>query len=270
MTNVRTYGTAPFRIAVVHGGPGAIGDVAPVAQWLGRSRGVFEPLQSAETLWGQVEELADVVRRHGEAPVFLVGHSWGAWLCCLVAARYSELTQKLVLVSSGPFEEQYAQEIAAARLKRLSTQDRAEYLDVVDRVANAPVPNDAVLARLGALALKADSYDLIEHASDGAGIDVPAPSAGQFQRVWPEAAALRREGKLLRLVSTITCPVVAIHGAEDSHPVAGVRDPLARALADFRMIVLDTCGHYPWRERLAREAFFRVLEAECTGAGGTT
>src|SRR2546426_5265244 len=53
----RKYGGDPFRVVVVHGGPGAAGSVAPMARKLGQTRGVLEPLQTATTLDGQVEEL---------------------------------------------------------------------------------------------------------------------------------------------------------------------------------------------------------------------
>ncbi len=39
MKNLRTYGAAPFGIAVVHGGPGAPGQMAPVARE--RARGTM-------------------------------------------------------------------------------------------------------------------------------------------------------------------------------------------------------------------------------------
>ena len=57
MENYRTYGSAPYTVAVVHGGPGAAGEMAPVARELARDRGILEPLQTATSLEGQVEEL---------------------------------------------------------------------------------------------------------------------------------------------------------------------------------------------------------------------
>jgi pimeloyl-ACP methyl ester carboxylesterase len=56
--------------------------------------------------------------------------------------------------------------------------------------------------------------------------------------------------------------VVAIHGDYDPHPAAGVQRPLAAVLADFHFILLPRCGHRPWRERHARDTFYRILEAE--------
>src|SRR5689334_10271462 len=102
---LRKYGSAPFRIVVVHGGPGAPGSVAPIARELGQTRGVLEPLQTATTVDGQIEELRLVVQQNATAPVMCIGHSWGAWLSMLVAAAYPELVCKLILVGSGPFEE---------------------------------------------------------------------------------------------------------------------------------------------------------------------
>jgi len=50
MENVRKYGKAPFKVAVVHGGPGAAGEMAPVARELVFICGVLEPLQTASSL----------------------------------------------------------------------------------------------------------------------------------------------------------------------------------------------------------------------------
>src|SRR5947208_748840 len=57
MNNLRKYGSPPYNVAVIHGGPGAPGYMAPVARELSARRGVLEPLQTARALAGQVEEL---------------------------------------------------------------------------------------------------------------------------------------------------------------------------------------------------------------------
>lgn len=46
--DVRTHGKPPFRVAVLHGGPGAPGYMAPVARALSVTAGVIEPLQTAD------------------------------------------------------------------------------------------------------------------------------------------------------------------------------------------------------------------------------
>ncbi len=116
MKNLRTYGKAPFQVAVIHGGPGAAGEMAPVALELSADVGVLEPLQTASTLAGQIEELKTVLENNAALPVSLIGFSWGAWLSYLVTARYPDLIKKLILVGSACFEEAYAAQISETRL----------------------------------------------------------------------------------------------------------------------------------------------------------
>ena len=68
MNNLRLYGNKPFNVAVIHGGPGAPGEMAPVARELSSVRGVLEPLQTATSLEGQVRELHTVLNRTGTFP----------------------------------------------------------------------------------------------------------------------------------------------------------------------------------------------------------
>ena len=255
MENVRTYGKPPFRVAVVHGGPGAAGEMAPVARELASGRGVLEPLQTASSLEAQVEELRAVLEKHADLPVALVGFSWGAWLSFILAARYPAMVRKLVLVGSGPFEEEYAAGIHRTRLSRLSPEERGE-VELLQEAMDGPVfeKRNAAFARLGAVLSKADAYDPITDEPCSVDHDVDI-----FKRVWSEAAGLRKGGKLLELSKYIECPVVAIHGDCDPHPAGGVEKPLSAVLNDFRFILLENCGHKPWLERQARTEFYRVL-----------
>jgi pimeloyl-ACP methyl ester carboxylesterase len=103
---------------------------------------------------------------------------------------------------------------------------------------------------------KADAYDPVRESE---AIDYRFDI---FQSVWKDAEELRRSGKLLKLGKRIACPVVAIHGDYDPHPVEGVRKPLSGVLKSFRLILLKNCGHVPWIEREARGEFFRTLKQE--------
>lgn len=258
MKNLRTHGKPPFTVAVVHGGPGAAGEMAPVARELASGWGVLEPLQTAASLEGQVEELKSILERNGELPITLIGFSWGAWLGFILAARRPTMVRKLVLIGSGSFEERYASGIHETRLGRLSAEDRAEVESLMG-VLEHPSPPDksAAFARLGALFSKADTYAPISLESEGI-----EPRADIFRSVWKDAAELRRSGKLLNLGRHVECPVVAIHGDYDPHPAEGVREPLSPVLRSFRFVLLERCGHTPWVEREARDEFYRVLKEE--------
>ena len=258
MKNLQPYGKAPFSVAVIHGGPGAAGEMGPVARKLASGRGVLEPLQTAASLRGQIEELKTVLEKNANPPVILIGFSWGAWLCFIFTANYPEFVKKLILVGSGPFKEEYAAKIQQTRLTRLSGEKRTEAESLI-RALGYPASQgeSTAFARLGALLSKADAYDPIRHESGLVDYRLDI-----FQSVWKEAARLRRRGKLLELGKKITCPVVAIHGDYDPHPAEGVQKPLSAVLKDFRFILLKNCGHMPWIERQARDEFYRILEAK--------
>lgn len=101
---IRTYGSAPFKVAVIHGGPGSPGYMAPVARELKDSFGVIEPIQTAKSLKGQIEELHDQIMSVTHDPICLVGSSWGATLALFYAANYSRTVNKVILVGSCVYD----------------------------------------------------------------------------------------------------------------------------------------------------------------------
>lgn len=261
--NIRTYGEKPFNIAVIHGGPGAGGEMAPVARELSPQWGILEPIQCATTLAGQIEELRMELEQLGNLPIILVGFSWGAWLSYFLAAYDPTMVKKLILVSSGPFEEKYVPSLEKTRMSRLSPQEQDEFHAIL-KVLNdsSAVDKDVRLQRLGALAAKTDQFEEEPAFKRCQAEDAVGLRGDIYQNVWNEAAEMRKNGSLLALAQKIRCPVVAIHGNEDPHPADGVMIPLAESLVDFRFIRLQQCGHTPWTEKYAREPFFQILKAE--------
>jgi pimeloyl-ACP methyl ester carboxylesterase len=208
-----------------------------------------------------------VVQHNATPPVLFIGDSWGAWLSALVTAAYPDLVCRLILVGSGPVEEHDVPTIAQNRFKRLSPPEQEEYLQLVERLDRSAVAGSTLsLSRLGELSDKADSSDPIERANDTTDLDGITDPAQMYQSVWPQAAWLRATGELLRRVAMITCPVVALHGDCDPHPTEGIQQPLAAQVKDFRMIILENCGHTPWCERHAKERFYQLLEQELSAA----
>jgi len=258
MKPVRMWGHGPYSVAVIHGGPGAPGEMAPVARELSMVTGVLEPFQTEMTLDLQVQELKSVLEKEARIPVTLVGFSWGAFLSWMTAARYPYLVRKLILVSSAPFEESYAGAITSTRLGRLEPAERAEAMDLITKMDDPAGGNkDQILARLGKLLAHADAYDPVPSEEEAFSVQYDV-----FRGVWDEACELRRKGVLLQMARAIRCPVIAIHGDHDPHPAEGVSEPLSRECPDFRFIILEKCGHRPWIERNASEAFFEALIRE--------
>lgn len=259
LNNLRKYGREPYSIAVIHGGPGAPGEMALVARELSLVCGVLEPLQTADSISGQLQELRTVLQQHGELPVTLIGHSWGAWLSFILAAHYPELIKKLILIGSGPFEASYAGQIMPTRFSRLTETERIKAEALMAALQDFGHDNEnGALAEFGKLMSKTDSFDPLPktwRADDEFQADI-------YRSVWREAEIIRQSGELLKLGEQIRCPVVAIHGDYDPHPAMGVERPLSRIIEDFRFILLKDCGHEPWHERLARERFYKVLKEE--------
>jgi pimeloyl-ACP methyl ester carboxylesterase len=258
MDSLRKYGKEPYSVAVVHGGPGAAGEMAPVARELSGVCGILEPLQSSLSIEGQVRELYDILIREAHFPVTLIGHSWGAWLCLIFASRFPKLVKRSILIGCGPLEEKYAEGIMKARLDRLNDNDRKEAIRLKEALGR-PVHEKGAFERFGELMSKADSFDRIMDVSEK---DDTIFLEDVFQSIWKEASGLRTSGMLLSYAEQASCPIVAIHGDHDPHPAEGIRVPLEKRAKGFKLIILEKCGHQPWMERQARSEFFRAIKEE--------
>lgn len=258
MKDLRTYGNRPYSVAVLHGGPGYPGTIAPVAREIAPDFGVLEPLQAADTIDGQVAELAAVLQENADLPVILIGWSWGSTLALITAARHPDLVLKLILVCGASLEKKYRENLFADKLGRLSDDERAEVFSLQE-IAYGDTPGDkmASMTRLFEIFSKADSYELIPYSDEVIEYQVDINRS-----VGIESHKLYAGSDLLRLLPDIKCPVVAINGDCDTRPAAGITEPLARVLKDFRSILLEKCGHMPWYEKYARDRFFTILREE--------
>lgn len=259
MKNPREYGSPPYSIAVIHGGPGACGEMKPVAENLSKDLGILEPLQTSSSLQGQVDELKKILSRSGTSPFILVGFSWGAWLSLLTTAYYPSLIKKIILIGSGPFKEKYVEKISKTRLSRLNKKEKIDFKSTIKKLNDPRSENNSYLIQ------KLEDYmNTTDQYNPRKDNEKENNSFNQeiFRKVWKEAETLRISGKLIDTISSIKCPVVAIHGDYDPHPAEGVKKPLARILNDFRFIKLERCGHKPWIEKEAKDNFYRILRKE--------
>jgi pimeloyl-ACP methyl ester carboxylesterase len=258
MESFRKYGIEPFSVAVIHGGPGAPGYMKPVAEELSGYFGVIEPFQSANTVDGQVEELGAILKINTNFPVTLIGHSWGAWLGVIFASENPNYVKKIILIGSGPYDDEYAQNINSTRLSRLSQKDVIELNKLKDELNGSNIKDKKdIFKKFGELSSKADYYKPIKF--DDEIIDYQPDI---FQTVMREALYLRKSEKLLKMAGRVKCPVVAVHGDYDPHPYEGVEKLLSAAIRDFRFYLLKNCGHYPWNEAEAKEKFYEIIEKE--------
>lgn len=89
MNSVNKYGSPPYLIALLHGGPGAAGEMKPVADILSKNNSIIEPLQTEDTIDKQVLELFNQLSQCAEFPViscnlnriFMGSLAW-IYICC--------------------------------------------------------------------------------------------------------------------------------------------------------------------------------------------
>jgi pimeloyl-ACP methyl ester carboxylesterase len=251
----RKYGQAPFKVILVHGGPGAVGEMAEVARELAADYGIIESLHTGLTVQDQIDELKSVILNECSIPVCLIGFSWGAWLCLLFSVQYGNLIGQLVLIGCGPLEAKYATEIYSTRLNRLNTNEKHQFKILLDSLQNEILKDkNSTFRDLGKLIHKTDTFQAIRQRDKNVEI---FPEV--FTSVWKEAEQLRKNGILLEAINKTELPIFVIHGDYDPHPITGIIKPIQHHARDFHYKIIDCCGHKPWIEKYARNHFFRLL-----------
>jgi pimeloyl-ACP methyl ester carboxylesterase len=256
---VRKYGKPPYKIAVIHGGPGAPGYMAPVARELSKTAGVIEPLQTRDSLTGQIEELEKQLTDLANPPVTIIGSSWGAVLALFIAARKEVEIEKLILIGSAVFDAENSSKIENIRLARLDAEKRRRFEEIQSRLAQAENEYLSEIAKeWGDIFFHTDIYDPL--TTD---LEVIEVQYELHKKVWADFVILRdRPGFLKGEFSKIETPAVVIHGDYDPHPIEGIRPFLEDCLTDVRFYILPSCGHYPWIERFAERQFYNILRKE--------
>ncbi len=252
----RIHGTSGPTVVLLHGGPGAPGVMGGVAAGLADRFRVLEPFQrdgGAEplTVARHVEDLREFLEEvAGPGPRAVVGSSWGAMLALAWAAAHPVPATPLVLVGCGTFDARSRAAFLRALDARRSDGDRRRAAALAGEVADP----DERLRRLGDLLLPAYAVDPVttdlgcRRCSDRAN-----------RETWSDMLRLQRSGVYPAAFAAITAPVLMLHGADDPHPGAMVRDSLLPHLPRLEYREWPRCGHYPWIERAAREPFFATL-----------
>jgi pimeloyl-ACP methyl ester carboxylesterase len=117
---------------------------------------------------------------------------------------------------------------------------------------------DRLIAQLGRLYMSAESYDRLPDDPSDADDERPADAAGN-RETWGDVLRLQQEGVEPAAFAAIRAPVLMLHGDRDPHPGAATRDRLLPFLPHLKYVEYARCGHEPWQERHAREAFLARL-----------
>jgi pimeloyl-ACP methyl ester carboxylesterase len=263
---IRFHGERGPFVVLLHGGPGAAGQMGTVGRRLGGRFRVVEPLQrrSGEvplTLARHVADLGEVLRGPlGEGPLRLVGFSWGAMLALTYAARHATDVERLVLVGCGTFDSGSREVYEAAMAERMDADQRRRFEELAARLAAETDRRrrDELFAEFGALCMQIQAVDPISTEPQD---EVFYDERG-FRETWSDAVSLQEQGVQPAEFARIEAPVTMIHGDGDPHPGRRIFESLRPHVRDIQYRELSRCGHTPWIERHAREAFYELL-SEC-------
>lgn len=254
---VKRYGPDGQSVVVVHGGPGAPGGAGLLAQALADPLQVLEPWQRMSsdtrlTVARHIEDLADVISHEipGERPA-LVGESWGAMLALAFTSAHPDRVSALALVGCGTFDRTARERLESTLVER-TTDELQEQLaqlatrvsDENERVAQAHALSDHLYAYSRAVGEPLVKIDLKGHTES-----------------WSDMVRLQEAGVYPAAFTTITCPVLMLHGSYDPHPGKLIRDGLQQFIPHLKYIEFDQCGHAPWIEEHARGRFLSTLRS---------
>lgn len=259
MEAYRKYGNGVPRLVLVHGGPGAPGEMRPLAKML-EKKGIpsLEPLQSADSVDGQVEELYHQIMDAGLSDIFLLGYSWGAWLAILFAARYPDLVERLILVSTPPFTHAESLDISKRRMERLNEEQQKEIERCVQRMKSDELDERRDAFRsLALLFRESDGFSLLTDKEYVLDYQVDL-----FKSVWADAEERRASGKMLEAFKGLSQPLIFIHGNADSHKSTITIKLLKGLDIDAIYFEIPSCGHTPWLERFGQFRFLSIIENE--------
>jgi len=270
----RLMGAGRDTVVVVHGGPGFtmdyfFDDLAPMAQnhtllfYDQRGAGRSSLVSDSVALDGQrfVEDL-EALRTHFRlGRLTILGHSWGAGLAGLYAARFPDHVGQLIIVGGLPLtKQQFLSDFGrlAARRDSGTTRRMREWMSA--RVAN---PGDAAACH---------AYYVLWFGPFFADSTVLATSKGDFcagtlesrrnkiaavdRYVWPSLGDWDWRSSL----RPVTARALIVHGSADV--LTGERD-WTTALPNARLLVLEGVGHFPYLETPDR--FFPAIDRFLAG-----
>jgi pimeloyl-ACP methyl ester carboxylesterase len=254
MLLVRTYGESGRLVMLLHGGPGAPGDMAAVARGLSDSHRVLEPYQRGGgggplSVARHVDDLHEVVNFYApESPPTLLGSSWGAMLALAYAAAHPTSVASLILVGCGTFDV-----VARAKLhENLAQRMNDEVREGLARAELAPDEDERLRARAEA--------ELSLYAYDPMALPQwETVDAQGHLETWNDMLRLQAEGIYPAAFATIKVPMLMVHGAYDPAPGRLIRDGLLLYTPQLEYHEFEHCGHWPWLEKSASQEFFSLV-----------
>ena len=272
----RLVGSGRDTLVVIHGGPGFNSDyfahdLDPLTRqghallfYDQRGTGRSTLVSDSSGLDGQrfAEDLEAVRRHFSLERVTMLGHSWGAGIVALYAARYPERVGRVLIVGGIPLTMKGLTETFAGIYGGLDSVSRHRMQELT--VARQANPEDPVLCR--------QYYAIWFHPffvdpTARKRLEVCSGSAearrNKIENVDKYVIASLGDYDWRPAMRSVTAPTLVIHGAKEVIPVAAAREWVA-TLPDSRLLLMPGVGHFLYME--APEPFFRAVDVFLKGA----
>jgi pimeloyl-ACP methyl ester carboxylesterase len=256
---VKHYGDSGPLVLVLHGGPAAVGDVAPVAKGISGPFHAVEPWQrgSGESPLTVALHIADLhelaVDLAADSPVAMVGHSWGAMLALCFAAKHPGKAGPIVLVGCGTFDRSSRSTMQAIIEERID-DDMRDQIHRLSVETTDPAEQFIQAFKLTRHIFDYDPFGPYPEKEESEPFDLKA-----HNETWSDMRRLQDDGTYPNAFAAIESPVLMMHGQYDPHPGKMIRDSLLPVLPQLEYREFEHCGHSPWIEKSSRELFFSII-----------
>jgi pimeloyl-ACP methyl ester carboxylesterase len=167
------------------------------------------------------------------------------------ASTYPNRISALALVGCGTFDRRARDRLRLTLAERTTPQLQEQLTHLATRVQN----EDERAAQAHALSDRLYTYSRA--------VDEPIPRLDLkgHTESWNDMVHLQESGVYPAAFTSITCPVLMLHGSYDPHPGGLIRDGLQEFIPHLEYTELDRCGHAPWIEAHARDRFLSILRS---------
>jgi proline iminopeptidase len=269
----RVVGTGRDTVIVIHGGPGLTmdyfaDDLVPLAArghvlvfYDQRGSGRSSLVSDSAALTGDhfAEDLEAIRRHFGLERVTLLGHSWGAGVVALFAARHPQRVGRVVIVGAIPMQRDELTEAFRALAASRDGTTRQQLREAAETWRADP-GNPAACRAYHALWFVPFYGDATAAARTNGDFCAGPPDAlrNSLRNVGRFTMASLGEWDWRPVLRRVTAPVLVIHGTVDPLPVNSARE-WAAVLPNARFLPMDGIGHFPYVE--APERFFADVDA---------
>ncbi len=191
-----------------------------------------------------LEDLESLRARLGLDHLTIIGHSWGATLGLMYGGRYPQRIGRLVLIGTGPLNDEMHAVYKANVLRWMRPTDRSRWPEVNGAYTAARASGRDVPAGLDEQNIAIWSPVMFYSLANAEQFVREYLRAGGHRRHAPAARGWARKDALER-AHTIKAPVLVVYGQQDYEPITQAY-LLKERMPQARICFINECGHVAW------------------------